>query len=75
MVVITDGNSDDDLNTMHAADRVHADGIVTFSVGVGHAIGMTELNAIATDPDCTHAYTVIKSFRSILPKLFLFNMQ
>ncbi|KAH3785095.1 uncharacterized protein LOC127840958 isoform X2 [Dreissena polymorpha] len=58
MVVITDGQSDDSINTLHAAERAHAAGIVTFSVGVGHSIGVTELNNIATDPDCTHAYTV-----------------
>lgn len=58
MVVITDGNSDDYLNTHHAADRAHNAAIVTFSVGVGQAIGKTELDNIATDPKCTHAYTV-----------------
>jgi len=58
MVVITDGNSDDDLRTTHAADRAQAAGVVTFSVGVGHNIGRTELNTIATNPDCTHVYTV-----------------
>ncbi|WAR31509.1 MATN1-like protein [Mya arenaria] len=58
MVVITDGNSDDDLNTLDAANKAHAAGVVTFSVGVGTSIGKTELDNIATDPDCTHAYTV-----------------
>ncbi|XP_053381096.1 uncharacterized protein LOC123552975 [Mercenaria mercenaria] len=64
LVVITDGRSDDDLNTKHAADRVHANAIVTFSVGVGGTVVKKELDTIATDPDCTHAYTV-SSFEEI----------
>ena len=59
MVVITDGDSDDAINTRHAAERAQADSIVIFSVGVGHAIHMNELNTVATNPDCTHAYQVI----------------
>ncbi|XP_052788738.1 cartilage matrix protein-like [Mya arenaria] len=58
MVVITDGNSDDELNTTDAAKKAHAAGVVTFSVGVGNNIGKTELDNIASDPNCTHAYTV-----------------
>ncbi|XP_053381097.1 uncharacterized protein LOC128549055 [Mercenaria mercenaria] len=64
LVVITDGESDDYLNTKNAADRVHANAIVTFSIGVGNNVVKKELDTIATDPDCTHAYTV-SSFQEI----------
>ena len=58
MVVITDGDSDDAINTRHAAERAQAESIVVFSVGVGRAIHINELNTIASNPDCTHAYQV-----------------
>ena len=58
-MVITDGDSDDAINTRHAAQRAQAAPIVVFSVGVGHAVHITELNTIASDPACTHAYQVI----------------
>ena len=56
MVVITDGDSDDAINTRHAADLAHSSGIITFSLGVGGAIHENELKTIATDPACTHVY-------------------
>ena len=56
--MITDGDSDDAINTRHAAERAQTESIVVFSVGVGRAIHINELNTIASNPDCTHAYQV-----------------
>ena len=57
-MVITDGDSDDPINTRHAAEHAQANSIVVFSVGVGSKIHINELNTVATDPDCTHTYQV-----------------
>ncbi|XP_069121966.1 uncharacterized protein [Argopecten irradians] len=58
LVVITDGVSNDRLNTIHAAEDIHANNIVTFTIGVGSHINNEELNDIATSPSCTHVMTV-----------------
>ncbi|XP_060084208.1 uncharacterized protein LOC132563468 [Ylistrum balloti] len=58
LIVITDGVSNDRLNTMHSAEAIHANNIVTFTIGVGSHINHAELNTIATSPSCTHVMTV-----------------
>ncbi|OWF46122.1 uncharacterized protein LOC110456139 [Mizuhopecten yessoensis] len=58
LIVITDGVSNDRLNTIHAAQGIHDNNIVIFSIGVGSHINHAELNAIATSPSCTHVMTV-----------------
>ncbi|XP_033732112.1 uncharacterized protein LOC117321712 [Pecten maximus] len=58
LIVITDGASNDRLNTLHAAEAIHVNNIVTFTIGVGSHINQGELNAIATSPSCTHVMTV-----------------
>lgn len=58
IIVITDGQSNDRLYTQHAADNARNDGIILFSVGVGHAIDNGELNYMASKPSCTHVFTV-----------------
>ena len=42
-----------------------------FVVGIGHSVATTELNAIATDPDNKHVFTVgeYKQLPSIIEKL------
>ncbi|XP_062597477.1 uncharacterized protein LOC134258895 [Saccostrea cucullata] len=58
LIVITDGQSNDMLNTQHAADNAKNNGIIMFSVGVGSRIDHSELNYMATTPSCTHVFTV-----------------
>ena len=58
MIVITDGESDDRINTVHASDLAKSQGIVLFSIGVGSFVNSNELSAMATTPDCTHVFTV-----------------
>ena len=50
-VVVTDGRSNSPSATIAAANRVHANNLLTYAVGVGSNLNMDELNAIATDPD------------------------
>ena len=50
-IVVTDGQSNDPLATVAAANNVHASNIIVFAVGVGSNIPIAELNAIASDPD------------------------
>ncbi|PVD21494.1 hypothetical protein C0Q70_19668 [Pomacea canaliculata] len=57
-IIITDGNSNRPDDTMAQAQAARAAGITLFSVGVGSGISRTELNAIATDPDTNHVFTV-----------------
>ena len=56
-VVITDGASNDPQKTVLEAESARDSGILLISVGVGRA-NMAELNAIATDPDTDHVFTV-----------------
>ena len=42
----------------HAADRAHQAGITVFSIGVGNKIQRQTLNTIASNPDCTHVFSV-----------------
>lgn len=57
-IIITDGNSNRPDDTMAQAQAARSAGITLFSVGVGSGISRTELNAIATDPDTNHVFTV-----------------
>lgn len=58
VIVITDGQSDDVINTQHAADNSKSGGVIMFSVGVGSRIDTSELNYMASTPSCTHVFTV-----------------
>lgn len=58
MVVITDGDSNDIIDTGHAADKAHREGITVFSIGVGRLVQKETLNTIASNPDCTHVFSV-----------------
>ena len=42
----------------HAADKAHQAGITVFSIGVGNKIQRQTLNTIASNPDCTHVFSV-----------------
>jgi len=50
-IVVTDGRSSVNTSgTIPAAEAVHAEGIIVFSVGVGQRVDVDELNAIASSP-------------------------
>ncbi|KAL3859113.1 hypothetical protein ACJMK2_009345 [Sinanodonta woodiana] len=57
-IVITDGESDNSQATLSEAQKLRDIGVTIFSIGVGSGPTMTELNAIATDPDSTHVLQV-----------------
>uniref|UniRef100_K1PQ87 Collagen alpha-1(XIV) chain n=1 Tax=Magallana gigas TaxID=29159 RepID=K1PQ87_MAGGI len=60
VVVLTDGKSDNLLNTRSAAETLHMQGIEVFSVGVGSEVvdDKTELYAIASDPDSYYQHDI-----------------
>ncbi|KAK6194719.1 hypothetical protein SNE40_000299 [Patella caerulea] len=64
VVLITDGKSDDSIDTHHATDRLKTYGAVIFAIGVGKLIDMPELEYIATPPTCIHSFTV-ENFQAI----------
>ena len=55
-IIITDGASWSYSATATAASAARAANITLFSIGVG--TGVLELNAIASDPDSDHVFTV-----------------
>lgn len=50
-VIITDGMSSDTKATRREAAKLHKDGVSVFAIGVGHQFDLSELKAIASDPD------------------------
>lgn len=57
-VLITDGQSDVPSTTASQAERLRSEsGVVTFAIGVG-GYDLAELHAIASDPKCSHTYTL-----------------
>ena len=50
VIVLTDGRSNVPQETIAAAERSHAANIISYVVGLGKIINVTELNAIASDP-------------------------
>lgn len=58
IILVTDGKSNDELLTGQAAAHARFMGIVVFAIGVGSEVSIPELNLVATDPDCTHVFTV-----------------
>ena len=61
-VVITDGASNDQEKTASEAQSARDAGILLLAVGIQNA-NMVELNAIATDPDSDHVFTVSNFFQ------------
>ncbi|XP_064616192.1 uncharacterized protein LOC135480311 [Liolophura sinensis] len=57
-ILVTDGRSNDPTATVNAAERARKMKITMFAVGVGNNIDQSELNDVATDPDCTHVFLV-----------------
>ena len=50
-IVVTDGQSSSPTATIAAAQMAHSENILSYAVGVGGNVDMTELSAIASDPD------------------------
>ena len=50
-IVVTDGRSYSPTATIAAAQMAHSRNILSYAVGVGGNVDMTELSAIASDPD------------------------
>ena len=50
-IVVTDGRSNSQSATIAAAQMAHSENILSYAVGVGSNVDMTELAAIASDPD------------------------
>ena len=61
VVLVTDGYSDNNGKTLKQAKLLLQTGVKVFSVGVGSSIKVSELKAIASDPDCLHLF-VLKNF-------------
>ncbi|GFR96541.1 collagen alpha-5(VI) chain [Elysia marginata] len=57
-IVITDGDSNNKQATITSAKRLRNEGITVFAIGVGDGYNLDELNAIATDPDSLHVFSV-----------------
>ncbi|XP_036355134.1 uncharacterized protein LOC115229549 [Octopus sinensis] len=57
-VVITDGNSNNQVLTVKAAEKVKKSGTMIFAIGVGKKISNTELKAIGSEPSSKYVFSV-----------------
>ncbi|XP_046340047.2 uncharacterized protein LOC124121112 [Haliotis rufescens] len=62
-ILLTDGASSNLNRTVQAAERAKRQGITFFTVGIG-SINRQELQAVATEPNCTHVF-VLDNFSEI----------
>ena len=62
LVVITDGQSSDDVTK--PAQMLRDSGVTIFALGVGRHAVESELNSISTDPDAQHTF-VVESFDAL----------
>nr|KAG5694561.1 hypothetical protein BaRGS_032506 [Batillaria attramentaria] len=59
LVLVTDGQSHDTIDTNNAARLVHQEGdILVLAVGVGDLVDLDELHNIASSPACKHTFRV-----------------
>ncbi|XP_071095868.1 uncharacterized protein [Haliotis cracherodii] len=63
VILLTDGGSDSTSQTMAAAERAKAAGVVFFTIGIG-SVNPDELMSVATQPNCTH-YFLLNNFAEI----------
>ena len=68
-IVVTDGKSNDPPTTIAAAEIAHSEGILSYAVGIGDNVNMTELSVIATDPDSQYVRSVAEFSTSELKSL------
>ena len=57
-IIYSTGQSNSMSATASEAAKLRAMGVTVFSIGVGSGAKMSELNAMATDPDNSHVFTV-----------------
>ncbi|XP_060084215.1 uncharacterized protein LOC132563474 [Ylistrum balloti] len=55
MILITDGRSENTVNTLNAANNARLSGITIFTLGVTQYVNKIELDGIASSPSCTHS--------------------
>ncbi|XP_069121965.1 uncharacterized protein [Argopecten irradians] len=55
MILITDGRSENTVNTQTAAQNARMSGITIFTLGVTQSANKIELDGIASAPSCTHS--------------------
>ncbi|XP_050390698.1 uncharacterized protein LOC130010268 [Patella vulgata] len=63
-LVLTDGHSNDQMATEEASQLLKSKGVTVFAIGVGDGINENELQAISSDPDCTHVF-ILKDFSEV----------
>lgn len=56
--MISTGQSNSAAATASEAALLRKAGVTVFSIGVGSGAKLSELNAMATDPDATHVFQV-----------------
>ena len=57
-IVVTDGRSYSRAATIAAAQIAHSRNILSYAVGIGGNVDMTELAAIASDPDSQYVHSL-----------------
>jgi len=57
-IVLTDGESNDEISTAENAQKLRQLGIDVFVIGVGNDTKVSELNSVASKPQCTHVQTL-----------------
>ena len=57
-IVVTDGRSNSQASTIAAAKLAHSANILSYAVGIGFNVDMTELAAIASDPDSQYVHSL-----------------
>ena len=62
MVTVTDGSSSDPEDTLEKAEIVKDNFIYSVVVGIGSAVAVTEVQAIATDPDSILTYDTTQAW-------------
>ncbi|EDO26650.1 predicted protein, partial [Nematostella vectensis] len=68
LIVLTDGKAHDSV--AEPAKALRDIGIEIYSIGVGESYDKAELDAIATDPDASHVFSVdFKNMNSIVSTL------
>ena len=63
-IILTDGKSDDPIDTQNEALEARKAGIHIVAIGVGESINLPELKGIATDPDDESVF-VVKDFNAL----------
>lgn len=51
IIILSDGQSNNMIETKSAADHAHAEGVHIFAIGIGDKTNAQELMALASDPD------------------------